>query len=51
MTEGSVISIGVRWLMAPDYSQVSEKKSFSLGSKLCDNHQHYYWHCRSASQG
>lgn len=32
MTEGSIISIGVKWLMAPDCSQVSEKKSFSLGS-------------------
>lgn len=48
MTEGSIISIGVKWLMAPDCSQVSEKKSFSLGSELCDHHEHYYLHCRSA---
>lgn len=34
MTEGSIISIGVRWLMAADCSQVSEKKSFSLGSSF-----------------
>uniref|UniRef100_A0A8C9MIM9 Uncharacterized protein n=1 Tax=Serinus canaria TaxID=9135 RepID=A0A8C9MIM9_SERCA len=33
---GSIISIGVKWLMAPDCSQVSEKKSFSLGSRLCN---------------
>lgn len=40
MTEGSIISIGVKWLMASGCSQVSEKKSFSLGSELCDHHEH-----------
>lgn len=34
MTEGSIISVGVRWLMAPDCSQVSERRSFSLGSSF-----------------